>query len=84
MFNAFQLSVVVVICVKMHNIDGDFGKAKLLKTCCWKIDGFAWMFVCVSLNLVTCVFFILMCITENIKPPVTTLNAQTEAITKCK
>ena len=24
----------------------------------WKIDGFAWMFVCVSLNLVTCVFFI--------------------------
>ena len=24
----------------------------------WKIDGFAWMFVCVSLNLVTYVFFI--------------------------
>ena len=26
----------------------------------WKIDGFAWMFVCVSLNLVTCVFFYLI------------------------
>ena len=24
----------------------------------WKIDGFAWLYVCVSLNLVTCVFYL--------------------------
>ena len=29
-----------------------------LLLCIWKTDGFAWLCVCVSLNLVTCVFFI--------------------------
>ena len=27
-----------------------------LLLCTWKTDGFAWLYVCVSLNLVTCVF----------------------------
>ena len=27
-----------------------------LLLCIWKTDGFAWLYVCVSLNLVTCVF----------------------------
>ena len=29
-----------------------------LLLCIWKSDGFAWLFVCVSLNLVTCVFYL--------------------------
>ena len=29
-----------------------------LLLCIWKTDGFAWLYVCVSLNPVTCVFFI--------------------------
>ena len=28
-----------------------------LLLCIWKTDGFAWLYVCVSLNLVTCVFY---------------------------
>ena len=27
-----------------------------LLLCIWKTDGFEWLYVCVSLNLVTCVF----------------------------
>ena len=27
-----------------------------LLLCIWKTDGFAWLYVCASLNLVTCVF----------------------------
>ena len=30
-----------------------------LLLCIWKTDGFAWLYVCVSLNLVTCVFYLL-------------------------
>ena len=30
-----------------------------LLLCIWKTDGFAWLYVCVSLNLVTCVFYLI-------------------------
>ena len=26
----------------------------------WKTDGFAWLYVCVSLNLVVCVFYLIV------------------------
>ena len=41
-----------------------------LLLCKWKTDGFAWLYVCVSLNLVTCVFYLMgqiyVCIVLNI------------------
>ena len=30
-----------------------------LLLCIWKSDGFAWLYVCVSFNLVTCVFYLI-------------------------
>ena len=33
--------------------------------CIWKTDGFAWLYVCVSLNLVTCVFYLIYLIKQN-------------------
>ena len=30
-----------------------------LLLCIWKTDGFAWLYVCVSLNLVTCVVYLI-------------------------
>ena len=31
-----------------------------LLLCIWETDGFAWLYVCVSLNLVTCVFYLIL------------------------
>ena len=52
--------VVISFSPKHYLMCSRFCLVWTLLLCIWKTDGYAWLYVCVSLNLVTCVFYLIV------------------------
>ena len=50
--------VTISFSLKHYLVCSRFCQVWTLLLCIWKTDGFAWLYVCVSLNLVTCVIYL--------------------------